>query len=63
MLERAGDEIAEPREGRWIVMHNGDRHRAEVRAVIDRIAALVAAHAPLFAGARPLGSEAVFAGG
>lgn len=56
LLERAGEEIAELREEQWIVMHNDDRHRREVRTVIDRITALIASHAPLFAGERPIGS-------
>jgi DNA-binding transcriptional LysR family regulator len=55
LLERAGEEIAELREGQWLVMHNDDRHRPDVRAVIERMAALIAAHAPLFAGERPIG--------
>lgn len=57
LLERAGEEIAELREGQWVVMHNDDRHRPEVRTVIDRITDLLTSHAPLFAGQRPLGSE------
>jgi DNA-binding transcriptional LysR family regulator len=57
LLERAGPEIEELHEHQWIVMHNDDRHRPEVRTVIDRIARLVSSHAPLFAGKRPLGSE------
>lgn len=61
LLERAGDEIAELREPQWIVMHNDDRHRSDVRTVVNRIVALVTAHAPLFAGERPVG--AVQAGG
>ena len=40
LLERAGEEIAELREGQWLVMHNDDRHRPDVRAVIERMAAL-----------------------
>lgn len=59
LLERAGPEIDALREGQWIVMHNDDRHRPEVRTVIDRIAALVEAHAALHAGRRPIGGEAV----
>lgn len=55
LLERAGDEIADLREGQWLVMHNEDRHRSDVRTVIDRIVGLVNAHAPLFRGERPLG--------
>jgi len=57
LLERAGEEVAELREDQWIVMHNEDRHRPEVRTVIDRIAALIAAHRALFAGKRPLGTD------
>jgi len=55
LLERAGDEIADLREWQWIVMHNDDRHRSDVRTVIDRVVALATAHAPLFAGERPVG--------
>jgi DNA-binding transcriptional LysR family regulator len=55
LLERAGDTIDALREGQWIVMHNDDRHRRDVRTVIDRIVALVTAHAALFAGERPVG--------
>jgi hypothetical protein len=36
-------------------MHNDDRHRPEVRAVIEKMAALFTSHASLFAGERPLG--------
>ena len=54
-LERADAEIPELREWQWLVMHNDDRHRADVRTVIDRLVALVSAHAPLFRGERPLG--------
>ena len=54
-MERAGDEIEELRGAQWLVMHNDDRHRAEVRTVIDRIVELVSAHAPLFQGERPVG--------
>lgn len=56
-LERAGDEVPELREYQWVVMHNDDRHRTDVRAVIDRIVALSEAHAPLFAGERPIGQS------
>lgn len=53
-LERAGDTVGELRESQWIVMHNDDRHRPEVRTVIERMVQLVQAHAPLFSGRRPL---------
>lgn len=56
LLERAGTEIAELRHRQWIVMHNDDRHRPEVRSVIERMAALISAHAPLFSGERPVGN-------
>jgi DNA-binding transcriptional LysR family regulator len=55
LLERAGEPIEELREGQWLVMHNDDRHRTEVRTVIDRMTAVLTAHAPLFAGERPIG--------
>ena len=57
LLERAGDEIAELRHSQFIVMHDDDRHRPEVRRVVERMAALFAAHRALFAGGRPLGGE------
>jgi DNA-binding transcriptional LysR family regulator len=55
LLERAGEPVPELHEGQWLVMHNDDRHRSEVRMVIERMAALLTAHAPLFGGLRPLG--------
>ena len=57
LLERAGDEVAELREYQWLVMHNDDRHRPDVRTVIERIVSLVSAHAALFAGERPIGES------
>jgi DNA-binding transcriptional LysR family regulator len=54
-LERAGPPIQDLREGQYLVMHNDDRHRREVRTVIERMAAFFAAHAPLFAGDRAMG--------
>lgn len=54
-LERAGPPVEALREGQWIVMHDDDRHRPEVRTVIDRIVALIESHAPLFRGERPIG--------
>jgi DNA-binding transcriptional LysR family regulator len=55
LLERAGEPVAELGTYQWIVMHNDDRHRSDVRTVIDRIVALVTKHAALFAGERPVG--------
>lgn len=40
-LERAGDEIADLRHRQWIVMNNDDRHRPEVRAVVERLRSLL----------------------
>jgi DNA-binding transcriptional LysR family regulator len=55
LLERAGEPVPELHEGQWLVMHNDDRHRPEVRTVIERMASLFTAHAPLFSGRRPVG--------
>lgn len=55
-LERAGHALPELRQEQWLAMHNEDRHRPEVRTVLDRLGALLDEHGPLFAGARPLGT-------
>jgi DNA-binding transcriptional LysR family regulator len=55
LLERAGEPVPELHEGQWLVMHNDDRHRPEVRMVIERMVALFTSHAALFAGLRPVG--------
>ncbi|KQW31692.1 LysR family transcriptional regulator [Rhizobium sp. Root274] len=52
-LERVGEEIAALRHRQWIVMNNDDRHRREIRMVVDRMAKLLAAHKDLLAGRRP----------
>jgi DNA-binding transcriptional LysR family regulator len=52
-LERTGPEIESLRHSQWIVMNNEDRHRREIRTVIDRMAKLMKSHADLFAGKRP----------
>lgn len=57
LMERAGEPIEALEEGQWVVAHNDDRHRKEVRTVIDRITVLLTAHRALFAGERPLGME------
>jgi len=54
VLMRASDFIEELTETQWLVMHDDDRHRKEVRMVIDRITALFSDHAALLAGERPL---------
>lgn len=52
-LERIGEDIAALRHRQWIVMNNDDRHRREIRTVVDRMAKLFAAHKDVFAGRRP----------
>lgn len=52
-LERVGEDIAALRHGQWIVMNDIDRHRREIRTVVDRMARLLKSHADLFAGNRP----------
>lgn len=52
-LERVGEEIAALRHQQWIVMNNADRHRREIRTVVDRMARLLKSHSELFAGKRP----------
>ncbi|MDC7743774.1 MULTISPECIES: LysR family transcriptional regulator [Rhizobium] len=53
-LVRAGPLIDELTYDMWIVAHDDERQRPEVRIVIDRLAALFAGHEDLFAGQRPL---------
>lgn len=52
-LERVGGEIEALRHRQWIVMNNDDRHRREIRTVVERMRKLMKAHADLFAGRRP----------
>ena len=52
-LERLGEEIASLRHRQWIVMNDADRHRRDIRTVVDRMAKLLKSHAELFAGKRP----------
>ena len=52
-LERVGEEIASLRHRQWIVMNDADRHRRDIRTVVDRMAKLLKSHAELFAGKRP----------
>jgi DNA-binding transcriptional LysR family regulator len=49
-LRRVGEEIAELRHRSWLVMNNEDRHRPEIRTVVDRMRALFRRHAALFEG-------------
>jgi len=57
-LERIGRSLPELLQEQWLVMHDEDRHRAEVRTVLDRMVSLLEDHAVLFGGGRPLGSSA-----
>lgn len=52
-LERVGDEIGSLRHRQWIVMNNDDRHRREIRTVVDRMVKFVRSRARLFAGQQP----------
>jgi DNA-binding transcriptional LysR family regulator len=54
-LERAGGIRAKVRDEQWLVLNEQARHEPAVRGVIDRIAALLQRHRPLFSGeaARP----------
>ncbi|AXV14478.1 LysR family transcriptional regulator [Neorhizobium sp. SOG26] len=52
-LERVGGEIESLRHRQWIVMNNDDRHRREIRTVVDRMVRFVRDRAELFAGRRP----------
>ena len=42
--------IAELYQEQWLVSHHEDRHRPEVRRVVERITALMRDNAPLFRG-------------
>ena len=54
ILRRAGDLIEDLTETQWLVMHDDDRHRDEVRMVIERIVVLFKEHNALLAGKRPI---------
>jgi len=51
-LVRAGPVISELRHGQWLVLHDDERHRREVRRVADRLAGFMKARAALYAGKR-----------
>ncbi|PST26163.1 LysR family transcriptional regulator [Mesorhizobium plurifarium] len=53
LLERAGEEIEPLRHRQWIVMNNEDRHRRDIRTVVDRMTRFLRSHTDLFAGKRP----------
>lgn len=52
-LGRIAAPITELETEQWLVTHHEERHRPEVRRVVERIAALVKAQASLFRGERP----------
>ncbi len=54
-LRRIGGELTELRHRSWLVMNNEDRHRPEIRAVVDRMTVLFRRHAALFEGRCGLG--------
>jgi DNA-binding transcriptional LysR family regulator len=56
-LMRAGPLIGELAETQYLVMHDDDRHRPEVRKAIDRLHALFRDHAELCRGDRPIGAR------
>lgn len=58
-LSRVGDEIAELRHRSWLVMNNEDRHRPEIRAVVDRMTTLFRRHAAEFEGRGGAGAPAL----
>lgn len=49
-LRRIGGELTELRHKGWLVMNNEDRHRQEIRTVVDRMVALFRRNAALFEG-------------
>lgn len=52
-LVRAGDEIKDLYHRQWLVMHNDDRHRPEIRTLVERLTQLIEKQRPLFCGQRP----------
>ena len=56
-LMRAGPVIEELAESQYLVMHDDDRHRPEVRKAIDRLHALFRDHEELCRGERPIGAS------
>lgn len=49
-LRRAGDEISVLRHRQWLVTHNDDRHRPEIRTFSKRLVSLLKAHKDAFQG-------------
>ena len=56
-LERHGDVMTDIGHDQWIVANNDDRHRRDIRIVLDRVSGLLKRHADLFAGRRPATSR------
>lgn len=53
-IDRMTQPIAELETEQWLVCHHEERHNPAVRAVTERIAALMHRHAPLFRGETPV---------
>jgi DNA-binding transcriptional LysR family regulator len=49
-LQRAGEEIVALRHRQWLVTHNDDRHRPEIRMLSKRMTSLIKAHSDVFRG-------------
>ena len=49
-LARIARPIPELETEQWLVTHHDDRHRPEIRGVLERLATLLRRHAPLFRG-------------
>jgi DNA-binding transcriptional LysR family regulator len=61
-LERIGGPLEELRHRQWLVMNDQDRHRADIRTVVDRLTVLMRHHARAFsAETSPKSSEIVSA--
>jgi DNA-binding transcriptional LysR family regulator len=54
-LERIGKALPELHQEQWLVVHNDDRNRGDVRTALDRVGALLNDYATLFSGGRPMG--------
>ncbi|QND52905.1 LysR family transcriptional regulator [Phyllobacterium sp. 628] len=61
-LQRAGEEISELRHRQWIVMNNEDRHRPEIRTVVNRMTDFLKGNAGLLGGQKPWAEAAGGAG-
>ncbi|MEM9432154.1 MAG: hypothetical protein AAGA32_22200 [Pseudomonadota bacterium] len=53
-LASAGPIVEDLTETQYVVMHDGDRHRAPMRRLIDRVVRVYADNAAIQSGARPI---------